>query len=101
MEIWMEQLMVFLQNHWQFTIIGCGLLIFLGALCNWRWVCEFDHCFMRFSIFIFNVTIIYFAAKQPEALPKAGFRAAYYFPKVLNKFAKNVRWSCGEGLKML
>lgn len=35
--------MVFLQNHWQFTIIGCGLLIFLGALCNWRWVCEFDH----------------------------------------------------------
>ena len=43
MEIWMEQLMVFLQNHWQFTIIGCGLLIFLGALCNWRWVCEFDH----------------------------------------------------------
>ncbi|WP_307761342.1 hypothetical protein, partial [uncultured Phascolarctobacterium sp.] len=51
---------------------------------------------MRFSIFIFNVTIIYFAAKQPEALPKAGFRAVCYFPKVLNKFAKNVRWSCGE-----
>lgn len=33
----------FLQKHWQFTIIGCGLLIFAGALFNWRWVCEFDH----------------------------------------------------------
>ena len=43
MEIWMEQLMAFLQKHWQFTIIGCGLLIFIGALLNWRWVCEFDH----------------------------------------------------------
>lgn len=39
----MEQLMAFLQKHWQFTIIGCGLLIFIGALLNWRWVCEFDH----------------------------------------------------------
>ena len=28
-EIWMEQLMAFLQKHWQFTIIGCGLLIFI------------------------------------------------------------------------
>lgn len=43
MEIWMEQLMAFLQKHWQFTIIGCGLLIFIGALLNWRWVYEFDH----------------------------------------------------------
>ena len=41
MEIWMEQLMAFLQKHWQFTIIGCGLLIFIGALLNWRWACEF------------------------------------------------------------
>ena len=42
MEIWMEQLMA-----WQFTIIGCGLLIFIGALLNWRWVCEFDHRWVR------------------------------------------------------
>lgn len=46
-EIWMEQLMAFLQKHWQFTIIGCGLLIFIGALLNWRWVCEFDHRWVR------------------------------------------------------
>ena len=49
MEIWMEQLMAFLQKHWQFTIIGCGLLIFIGALLNWRWVCEFDHRRVPFS----------------------------------------------------
>lgn len=47
MEIWMEQLMAFLQKHWQLTIIGCGLLIFIGALLNWRWVCEFDHRWVR------------------------------------------------------
>ncbi|WP_444324607.1 Imm17 family immunity protein, partial [Phascolarctobacterium faecium] len=27
--------------------IGCGLLIFIGALLNWRWGCEYDHRWER------------------------------------------------------
>ena len=62
MEIWMEQLMAFLQNHWQFTIIGCGLLIFIGALLNWRWVCEFDH--RRVRPFAFDTLVHDFFGDQ-------------------------------------
>ena len=61
MEIWMEQLMAFLQ-HWQFTIIGCGLLIFIGALLNWRWVCEFDH--RRVRPFAFDTLVHDFFGDQ-------------------------------------
>lgn len=62
MEIWMEQLMAFLQKHWQFTIIGCGLLIFIGALLNWRWVCEFDH--RRVRPFAFDTLVHDFFGDQ-------------------------------------
>lgn len=62
MEIWMEQLMAFLQKHWQFTIIGCGLLIFIGALLNWRWVCEFDH--RRVRPFAFDTLVYDFFGDQ-------------------------------------
>ena len=61
MEIWMEQLMAFLQKHWQFTIIGCGLLIFIGALLNWRWVCEFDY--RRVRPFAFDTLMIFSAIR--------------------------------------
>ena len=56
MEIWMEQLMAFLQKHWQFTIIGCG------ALLNWRWVCEFDH--RRVRPFAFDTLVHDFFGDQ-------------------------------------
>lgn len=62
MEIWMEQLMAFLQKHWQFTIIGCGLLICIGALLNWRWVCEFDH--RRVRPFAFDTLVHDFFGDQ-------------------------------------
>lgn len=62
MEIWMEQLMAFLQKHWPFTIIGCGLLIFIGALLNWRWVCEFDH--RRVRPFAFDTLVHDFFGDQ-------------------------------------
>ena len=62
MEIWMEQLMAFLQKHWQFTIIGCGLLIFIGALLNWLWVCEFDH--RRVRPFAFDTLVHDFFGDQ-------------------------------------
>ena len=62
MEIWMEQLMAFLQKHWQFTIIGCGLLIIIGALLNWRWVCEFDH--RRVRPFAFDTLVHDFFGDQ-------------------------------------
>ena len=62
MEIWMEQLMAFLQKHWRFTIIGCGLLIFIGALLNWRWVCEFDH--RRVRPFAFDTLVHDFFGDQ-------------------------------------
>ena len=62
MEIWMEQLMAFLQKHWQFTIIGCGLLSFIGALLNWRWVCEFDH--RRVRPFAFDTLVHDFFGDQ-------------------------------------
>ena len=62
MEIWMEQLMAFLQKHWQCTIIGCGLLIFIGALLNWRWVCEFDH--RRVRPFAFDTLVHDFFGDQ-------------------------------------
>lgn len=62
MEIWMEQLMAFLQKHWQFTIIGWGLLIFIGALLNWRWVCEFDH--RRVRPFAFDTLVHDFFGDQ-------------------------------------
>lgn len=62
MEIWMEQLMAFLQKHWQFTIIGYGLLIFIGALLNWRWVCEFDH--RRVRPFAFDTLVHDFFGDQ-------------------------------------
>ena len=62
MEIWMEQLMAFLQKHWQFTIIGCGLLNFIGALLNWRWVCEFDH--RRVRPFAFDTLVHDFFGDQ-------------------------------------
>jgi hypothetical protein len=61
-EIWMEQLMAFLQKHWQFTIIGCGLLISIGALLNWRWVCEFDH--RRVRPFAFDTLVHDFFGDQ-------------------------------------
>lgn len=62
MEIWLEQLLAFLQKHWQFTIIGCGLLIFAGALFNWRWVCEFDH--RRVRPFAFDTLVHDFFGAQ-------------------------------------
>ena len=62
MEIRMEQLMAFMQNHSQYTIIGCGLLIFIGALLNWRWVCEFDH--RRVRPFAFDTLVHDFFGDQ-------------------------------------
>lgn len=44
------------------TIIGCGLLIFIGALLNWRWVCEFDH--RRVRPFAFDTLVHDFFGDQ-------------------------------------
>ena len=43
-------------------IIGCGLLIFIGALLNWRWVCEFDH--RRVRPFAFDTLVHDFFGDQ-------------------------------------
>lgn len=34
----MEILFEFLKIHYQFVLIGVGLIIFISALCNWKWI---------------------------------------------------------------
>lgn len=34
----MEQIVMLLQSHWQYIVIFGGLLVLLGAICNWRWL---------------------------------------------------------------
>lgn len=42
--------------------LRCGLLIFIGALLNWRWVCEFDH--RRVRPFAFDTLVHDFFGDQ-------------------------------------
>lgn len=31
---------IFLQAHWFWVTLFCGIIILLGAIFNWRWMCE-------------------------------------------------------------
>ena len=36
----LEQLAFYLQEHWYFTSLFFGILILLGAIFNWNWLCD-------------------------------------------------------------
>ena len=37
---WMERLSQFLSQHWQLLVIAAGVLVLLGAVFNWKWICD-------------------------------------------------------------
>lgn len=34
----MDNVVSYLQEHWQYVVIAAGFLILLGVIFNWRWV---------------------------------------------------------------
>lgn len=35
-----EKIMAFLQEHWQLVILAVGVLLLIGAIRNWNWLCD-------------------------------------------------------------
>lgn len=35
-----EKIMAFLQEHWAFVTLGFGIIMLLGAIMNWNWLCD-------------------------------------------------------------
>lgn len=35
-----EKIMAFLQEHWQFVTLAVGVLLLIGAIRNWNWLCD-------------------------------------------------------------
>ncbi len=35
-----EKIMVLLQEHWYFVTLAVGVVILLGAIMNWNWLCD-------------------------------------------------------------
>lgn len=51
----MEKVMPVLQEYWQLTIIGAGLLFLLGAIFNWKWTWDPNgHKPMGFNAWIYR-----------------------------------------------
>lgn len=51
----MEKLMPVLEAHWQFAIIGVGLLFLLGGIFNWKWTWNPDgHRPMGFNAWVYR-----------------------------------------------
>lgn len=51
----MEKVMPVLQEYWQFSIIGTGLLFLLGGICNWKWTWDPNgHRPMGFNAWVYR-----------------------------------------------
>ena len=35
-----KTILAFLQEHWYFVTLACWVLILMGAICNWNWLCD-------------------------------------------------------------
>lgn len=35
-----EKIMAFLQAHWQFVTLVVGIVLLIGAVRNWNWLCD-------------------------------------------------------------
>ena len=35
-----EQITAFLQEHWNFVTLAIGVVILIGAILNWNWLCD-------------------------------------------------------------
>lgn len=35
-----EQITVFLQEHWYFVTLVVGMVLLIGAIMNWNWMCD-------------------------------------------------------------
>lgn len=35
-----EKIMAFLQEHWQFVTLVVGVVVLIGAIRNWNWLCD-------------------------------------------------------------
>ncbi len=35
-----EKIMVILQEHWNFVTLAIGVLLLIGAIRNWNWLCD-------------------------------------------------------------
>lgn len=35
-----EKIMVFLQEHWQIVTLVVGVVVLIGAIRNWNWLCH-------------------------------------------------------------
>lgn len=35
-----EKVVAFLQAHWQFVTLAVGVLLLIGAIQNWNWLCD-------------------------------------------------------------
>lgn len=35
-----EKIVAFLQEHWQLVTLAVGVVIFIGAIRNWSWLCD-------------------------------------------------------------
>lgn len=51
----MNEVFVFLQFHYQFVLIGAGLLFLLAALFDWTWLCETTITYKIKHAFLFSV----------------------------------------------
>lgn len=49
----MDKVIEFLKQHYQFPVIGVGLLLLIGAIRNWKWVTEASLNEERKHYFIF------------------------------------------------
>lgn len=51
----MEKVMPVLQEHWQLSIIGVGLLFLLGGIFNWKWTWDPNgHKTMGFNAWVYR-----------------------------------------------
>ena len=35
-----EKIMAFLQEHWQIVTLAVGVVVLIGAIRNWNWLCD-------------------------------------------------------------
>lgn len=51
----MEKVMPVLQEHWQLSILGVGLLFLLGGIFNWKWTWDPNgHRPMGFNAWVYR-----------------------------------------------
>lgn len=35
-----EKIMNFIQEHWYFVMLSIGILVLVGSIFNWNWICN-------------------------------------------------------------